>query len=131
MPRPTKYDAARAATICRSLEIGCTRKASAEAACISFDTFSNWMKSNPVFSALVTRAEAQAENAMVACLQTAAITDWRAAESWLKRRSRDEWGDNEKVTHGGSFEVIAAGAAEADAKFAAAVARSRPDPVLE
>lgn len=27
------------------------------------------------------------------------IRDWRASESWLKRRRRDEWGDNSANTH--------------------------------
>ena len=131
MGRPTKYDPERVEIICQCLKDGCTRKASYESVGISQVTFLAWLRQYPDFLNNVFMAEAEAENLMVAAVCRSAIGgDWRAAESWLKRRRRDDWGDNEKVTHGGSLEFIAAGAAEADAKFAASVARSRANPLL-
>jgi hypothetical protein len=79
-----------------------------------------WMVNNPTFSAAVELAEAAAESRFMAEIERAAIPhevveirtvddskkgittttvtrkegDWRAAESWLKRRRRSEWGDN-------------------------------------
>ena len=139
MARPTKYDPKRVKTICQCLAEGSTRTASYQSAGISQETFLEWLRRYPEFFDNVAAAEAAAENLMVASVRKAAVGgDWRAAESWLKRRRRDDWGDNEKVTHGGSLEFIAASAAEADAKFAASVARSRsasllvePDPASE
>jgi hypothetical protein len=54
------------------------------------------MENKPDFSNAVRRAECDAENEMVKVIRTAAPDDWRAAESWLKRRRRDEWGDTVK-----------------------------------
>ena len=131
MGRPTKYDPKRVKTICQCLAEGSTRMASYQTAGIHQDTFLDWLRRYPDFFDSVMAAEAAAENLMVASVRKAAVGgDWRAAESWLKRRRRDDWGDNEKVTHGGSLEFIAASAAEADAKFAASVARSRANPLL-
>ena len=118
--------------VCQSLQGGCTRKASHQSAGISHETFLEWLRRYPEFLEVVTRAEADAENLMVAAVHKAATDgDWRAAESWLKRRRRDDWGDNERVTHGGSLEFIATAAASADAKFDTILARSRPADLLD
>lgn len=101
MARPTKYDEPRAEKICALLRAGCTRKSSAASAGIDFQTFLNWTRRYESFSTNVTRAEADAENIYAAVIQkaaTGAIPDWRAAETWLKRRRRDEWGDNVAVS---------------------------------
>jgi hypothetical protein len=110
--------------ICDLLRAGNTRKTSAEASGIDNGTFLNWLRRFSDFSSAVTRAEAEAEASYATVLATAArphdvvetrtITkpdgtvevtetrrrefDWRAAESWLKRRRREEWGDNAQVT---------------------------------
>ena len=103
MGRPTKYDDERAKKICDLLRAGNTRKTSAEAGGIDFQTFLNWEKGNSVFSTIVTRAEAEAEALHVTTIMKAAREgDWRASESWLKRRRRSEWGDAIKTELTGS-----------------------------
>jgi len=131
MARPTKYDPARVKIVCQCLQDGGTRKAACDFAGVDVASLARWLARYADFAVAIARAEADAENLMVAAVRKSALGgDWRAAESWLKRRRREDWGDNEKVTHGGSLEFIAAAAATADAKFAAAVARSR-EPAAE
>ena len=145
--RPLKLTPEVSATICARLQAGCTRKAAAESANVSYDSFLGWLKKGAEatsgqffeFFGAVTRAEAEAEVRHTAVLMKAAtgfnsvqttrtvksveamrktrhpdgtvveepfvlelVTettvgesqfDWRAAESWLKRRRKDEWGD--------------------------------------
>jgi hypothetical protein len=94
--RPTKYTAVISDVICESLRSGTTRTGAVAAANIAYDTFGEWMEHKPDFRYAVLRAEAEAENEMVKVLRSAAPDDWRAAESWLKRRRRDDWGDTVK-----------------------------------
>lgn len=103
MARPTKYDDERAKRIADLLRAGNTRKTSAEAGGICFDTFSTWIERFPGFSAAVSRAEAEAEALHVTTIMKAAREgDWRASESWLKRRRRADWGDTIKAEVTGS-----------------------------
>lgn len=100
MARPTKYSKARAESICKALQIGATRTTAAESNGIEYETFRRWMNDNVEFYAAVTHAESQAELMFTATLYKSAKGtteipgDWRAAESWLKRRRRIDWGDN-------------------------------------
>jgi hypothetical protein len=106
MARPTKFNQARAAAICDALRKGATRKAAAEANGITYDCLLDWLhagekaQAGPFFQFFqsVTCAEADAENTCSASLLEAAPKDWRAAEAWLKRRRREEWGDSQQVT---------------------------------
>ena len=124
--RHSKLTPERQTKICDHLADGCTRRAACACSGISEDSFARYLAASADFADAIARAEADAENAMARVIHKAAIGgDWRAAENWLKRRRREDWGDNEKITHGGSLEFIAAASAEADAKFAASVARSR------
>lgn len=119
MARPSKFTPERAKTICDNLRNGCTRKAAVGAAHVDFVTFLNWLNRYSSFSTDVTRAEDEAEKRFAGVLALAAsphdvvetvtttdangVTktvetrrrefDWRAAESWLKRRRRADWGD--------------------------------------
>jgi hypothetical protein len=123
MPRPVKYTPARVNAILEGLRVGMTRTAAASRGEVDRHTLTVWMKRYPPFSADVLRAEAEAEARFTSTLAQAAaphdvvettlitkpdgsterrtITrrefDWRAAESWLKRRRREEWGDNVAV----------------------------------
>ena len=117
--RPTKFTEERAKTICDNLRMGCTRKAAVGAAGVGFDAFLRWMVHNTNFATDVMRAEDEAEKAMTRVMAQAAVPhevvettttqtpdgtvtktvvrrefDWRAAESWLKRRRRLDWGDS-------------------------------------
>ena len=65
------------------------------AADVHYDTFLSWLVQFPEFSDQVVRAEAEAEDACAQAIHSAIGTDWRAAEAWLKRRRREEWGDNQ------------------------------------
>ena len=100
MARPTKYSDAIAKGIYNALQAGATRTAASGAVGIGRDTFLEWMKRYPAFSDGVTCAEAKAELRFTTTLAKAAEGtdevpgDWRAAESWLKRRRREDWGDN-------------------------------------
>lgn len=104
---PTKYSDALAAVICQKLSVGSTRTAAAESSGIHRDTFANWMASRSAFFHAVTRAEAEAEEKFIRTIALAAKGtadvpgDWRAAESWLKRRRRDDWGDSVRAEHSG------------------------------
>ena len=98
MGRPTKYTPDTVKKITDALKIGATRKASSGAAGIDQVTFCRWMNDNVNFASVVMRAEHEAElkyTARIAREANAVDGDWRAAESWLKRRRREEW--TEKV----------------------------------
>lgn len=86
----------RVETICLAISRGATIKDACEAVGIHKDTYFEWMK-GAAFSDRVSRAEAECAVRMASKLADGAETDWRAAESWLKRRRSDEWGD--KQTH--------------------------------
>jgi len=98
--RPTKYTKPRIDAILNVLKMGATRLAAAEGNGIDYDTFRRWLTNYTDFYAAVTQAESQAELLFTSVLYkagkgTAEIPgDWRAAESWLKRRRRHEWSDN-------------------------------------
>jgi hypothetical protein len=79
-----------------ALRVGATQKDACAAAGISWETFDEWCKAFPEFSESVTRAEGACAALMAATIYQAAREqkDWRAAESWLKRRRREEWGDS-------------------------------------
>jgi hypothetical protein len=93
-PAPqSKYCARRVIAVIRALENGNTRTASFEASGVDYDTAREWTTIFPRFSELVARAEARAEQFYAQSILKGACTDWRAAESWLKRRRRQDWGD--------------------------------------
>jgi transposase-like protein len=93
MARPTKYSEEKAEKIAARLLHGCTRKAAARSVGIDYDTFLNWRRRYSSFSVLVDTAEAKCAMAMSAIVTKAAQEgDWRASESWLKRRRPEEWG---------------------------------------
>lgn len=92
-----------------ALRVGATQKDACAAAGISWETFDEWCKAFPEFSESVTRAEGACAALMAATLYEAARTgkDWRAAESWLKRRRREEWGDSLDLRKLSDEELIA------------------------
>ena len=103
MARPTKLTPETQDAIIKALSIGATYKDAAEAAGVHYDTFNEWMKLGEEqkrgkfseFSELVKRTEAQTRNNFVAVIAMAANKgDWRAAEAYLKRRDRANWGDS-------------------------------------
>ena len=110
MARPSKFTPEITETIIKALQIGATYKDAAEAAGVDYDTYNEWIKAGKAaksgrfyeFSEAVRKAEAQARlNYLSTIAQAAAKGDWKAAEAFLKRRDRANWGDNVDVTTGG------------------------------
>lgn len=104
--RPSKDTATRVDKILQFLRDGASRKGAANACGISYMTFLMWERDKPAFALRVAEAEAYAENKMAAILIRAADTDWRASESWLKRRRKDDWGDNVTVANLSDDELL-------------------------
>lgn len=110
MARPTKYTEDRAKLIIKLLGDGCTRRAAYGSAGIDAATFARWLERFADFAESVTRAEAEAEALFTKTIFKAASAydaDWRAAEAWLKRRRRDEWGDNLSLNRLSDADLIA------------------------
>lgn len=110
MARPSKFTPEVTETIIKALQIGATYKDAAEAAGVDYDTYNEWVKAGKAaksgrfyeFSEAVRKAEAQARlNYLSTIAQAAAKGDWKAAEAFLKRRDRANWGDAVDVTTGG------------------------------
>ena len=110
MARPSKFTSEVTETIIKALQIGATYKDAAEAAGVDYDTYNEWIKAGKAaksgrfyeFSEAVRKAEAQARlNYLSTIAQAAAKGDWKAAEAFLKRRDRANWGDVVDVTSGG------------------------------
>lgn len=114
MARPSKFVPEVTETILKALQIGATYKDAAEAAGVDYMTFRTWIERgqegkkpfNEFFEA-VRRTEAQARlNYLSTIAQAAAKGDWKAAEAYLKRRDRANWGDAVDVTTGGEALTI-------------------------
>lgn len=110
MARPTKFTPEIRETILKALGMGATYKDASEAAGVDYDTFNEWMKRGmegrgrefSEFFGAVRKTEAQARlNYLSTIAQAAAKGDWKAAEAYLKRRDRANWGDAVDVTSGG------------------------------
>lgn len=105
--RPTKRTPATERKILAALKAGSTRKDAAASAGIHYDTFNEWMKEFPEFSVSVEGAEAEIANAAASRIMQEIKKpdgDWRAAESYLKRRRGEEWGDRQKLQHSGRID---------------------------
>lgn len=81
------------AAILEALRRGNTRRAAAAVAGITPETFYTWLREDLTLSDAVIVAEGEAEASLVGAIRDKAPEDWRAAESLLKRRFRDAWGD--------------------------------------
>ena len=115
MARPSKFIPEVTETILKALQIGATYKDAAEAAGVDYATFQAWMNKGQdqkrgeffTFYEAVRRTEAQARlNYLSTIAQAAAKGDWKAAEAYLKRRDRANWGDAVDVTTGGEALTI-------------------------
>lgn len=95
---PWKRTPQAATAIIQALTMGATRTAAAAMGGISLATLSRWMVEDVEFADSIISAEGSAEYAMSQSLFSAGGSDWRAAESWLKRRRRSVWGDNVTVS---------------------------------
>ena len=110
MARPSKLTPETHAAIVDAILHGATYKDAAEAAGVWYTTFNEWMQRGEAakvgqyyeFNHAVRKAEAQCRLNMTRVIQSAAAKgDWKAAEAYLRRRDRANWGDNVDVTSGG------------------------------
>ena len=110
MARPSKLTPDTHAAIVDAILYGATYKDAAESAGVWYNTFNEWMKAGEEaksgkfyeFNVAVRQAEAQCRLNMTRFIQSAAAKgDWKAAEAYLRRRDRANWGDNVDVTSGG------------------------------
>jgi hypothetical protein len=95
--RPIKRTPERMAAIIAHVRAGSTLTDAAQSCEIDRVTLWAWRNDDATFSNSLMAAEAECANDMAACIAKAAPTDWKAAESWLKRRRREDWGD--RVAH--------------------------------
>ena len=107
MARPTKLTPEVHAAIVEAVSIGATYKDAAGAAGVSYVTFLNWMKRGgkatrgeffEFFSAIeTTKHQLHARLASV-IVKAAANGDYRAADLYLTKRDKENWGNSINVT---------------------------------
>lgn len=83
------------------LRTGCTHRAAYGLARISRDTFYEWMRTDPDFSAKVREAEAVAE----ADWLQRAVAEGKNFTKLLSMRFRDDWGERIEIEHTGGVEI--------------------------
>lgn len=96
------------AKLIEALRDGCTNRAACAWAGISEAEFYEWQKESTEFKETCTRAGDLAEAGFTKVIQQAAEAgDWKAAESWLKRRRKGEWSERLEQTgaDGGAIET--------------------------
>ena len=114
MARPSKLTEETHAVIVDAILHGATYKDAAEAAGIWYETFNEWMQRGErensgkyfQFNHDVRQSEAQCRLNMTRVIQSAAAKgDWKAAEAYLKRRDRANWGDNIEMNQTGGLTI--------------------------
>ena len=118
MARPSKLTNDTQKLICEAIEDGATYKDAAAIAGVDYSTFNLWMKTGrnaerknkySKFLEAVEYSNAKCRVSMAAVIRSEAKAgDWRAAESFLKRRDPENWGDKSKtdITSGGEKIVV-------------------------
>jgi len=104
--RPTRLTPEVQAKICLAIEMGNSRKVSAEYAGITERTLYNWLNKGRdagegkffQFFQCFTRAEAECVVWHVANIKKQAKDDWRASLEWLKRRRPKDWSEKHVVS---------------------------------
>lgn len=100
MAAPTKLSPGVQETICKTIAAGNYREPACALAGIGLTTFHRWMAEGEQaksgakreFWEAVTRAEAEAEERVVALWQARIPDDWQAARDFLARRHPERWG---------------------------------------
>ena len=79
------------------------RVGSSKIAGISFDTFNEWMKKKPEFSAIIKKAELEAESTgeerAILSIFKAMENQWQAGAWWLERTKSDKYALKTKNEH--------------------------------
>ena len=100
--RKTKLTVKRHELILKLLRKGLSHKACYGAAHIDRDTFYDWIRTNPAFSASVQAAEAEAEAKWLEGTE-----EEQGGKRWLlSRRFRPDYGDKVEVEHSGEQKLI-------------------------
>lgn len=89
------YTPEQSRAIVQALKQGNTRQVAATLAGIGKTTFYEWMDKDADFADAVLRAEAERESKVVCRILDS--EDDRLSLEWLKRRHRDDWGDQIKT----------------------------------
>jgi transposase len=114
MARPSKLTPEVQAEIVRRVLVGAPYETACQAVGIDYFTFRRWMQAGEKartgkyreFCEAVKRAESTCKANMAAVIARAANDgDWRAAEAYLKRRDRANWGDQVAVEHSGDVTI--------------------------
>lgn len=127
MARPSKLTPERQARLCEAIGAGLPRERAAEWAGIGSSTFFRWLERGRTatsgryreFWEAVEQAELRTELLAVGTIVSAIQSgDWRAAESFLKRRHPERWGNTMRLSGptGGPIEVTTREQALADGK---------------
>jgi hypothetical protein len=83
--------------ILQAVRAGNTLKAAAAYGGIDEATLWRWTKSSATFASLLSRAEQEAEVALVANIRLAGQADWRAHAWLLERRNPTAWGRRDRL----------------------------------
>jgi hypothetical protein len=99
--RPTKYNENIAASICADIQYLLSEHGAAYKNGINPDTLYEWKKVHPEFSDQVKKAQAIAEEQLLAELQ-AGGKDWQRWAWLLERKFKAEYGIKQQLEHSGS-----------------------------
>lgn len=110
MAAPTKLTPKVQETICAAIADGNYYEPACALAGIDYATFRRWMAEGALaktgakreFCDAVTRAEADAETAIVAMWKKHMPEDWAACRDFLARRHPGRWGSRDKHEHTGA-----------------------------
>jgi hypothetical protein len=106
MARPSKLTEETKNLICKAIENGATYNVAAAIAGVSYSAFNLWMQKGREatrknkylqFLEAVETSNAICLAKMAEKMVKSADKDWRAAESFLKRRDPENWGDKSKT----------------------------------
>lgn len=84
--RPTKRTPETADRICRAVRKGLAYTLACDAAGLSYETFNEWRKADPQFSAQLKAAEGEGAEELLATIRAASAENWTAAAWILERR---------------------------------------------
>ena len=104
-----KYSKERTEKFCNAIEGLKGRVSACKEAGIGYDAFLEWLKKYPEFTEAVKKAEAKAEGEgrerAIQAIFKAMDTQWTAGAWWLERKFPDEFGNRQRIDHGGSLNV--------------------------
>lgn len=105
MARPTKYTPETVKKIVDAVRLGATYRLACDFAGITEETFSQWRKRYPEFSAQIKEAEGQGAIGWLARIEKAANDGtWQAAAWKLERRYPESYG-RQVIEHAGRIET--------------------------